>query len=205
MDQVDFKRAVADLEAREQERRARGEEPPSKGQEKDDGEEDGEGEGGSKAARRAAEGPLDLSLIKTDFNKLHPLIYWGFKNLLSEWEAWLDARPEATKRTSEGKMASANRAQSAQNLKPLFRGLRNRDLPEGVVRLLAEVVHYMQKRSYQRANDAYLRLSIGNAAWPLGVTSVGIHQRSSREKITDNVAHVLNDEVSRKYIQAVKR
>jgi pre-mRNA-splicing factor 18 len=63
----------------------------------------------------------------------------------------------------------------------------------------------MQTRSYQRANDAYLTLSIGNAAWPIGVTSVGIHERSAREKITDNIAHVLNDEVSRKYIQAVKR
>ena len=79
-------------------------------------------------------------------------------------------------------------------------------MPADVVRHLAEIVHHMQNRSYQRANDAYLRLSIGNAAWPIGVTSVGIHERSAREKIgQDNIAHVLNDEVSRKYIQAVKR
>src|SRR5437879_2748043 len=33
-----------------------------------------------------------------------------------------------------------------------------------------------------------------------------IHERSAREKIsTDQVAHVLNDEVSRKYIQSLKR
>ena len=33
-----------------------------------------------------------------------------------------------------------------------------------------------------------------------------IHERSAREKIgIDSVAHVLNDEVSRKYIQSVKR
>jgi pre-mRNA-splicing factor 18 len=91
---------------------------------------------------------------------------------------------------------------------------------------MAEVVHYMQKRQYQRANDSYLRLSIGNAPWPIGVTMVGcvffswfcscrllfgsqhysIHERSAREKISaDQVAHVLNDEVSRKYIQSLKR
>ena len=101
---------------------------------------------------------------------------------------------------------------------------------------LAEIVHHMQKRQYQRANDAYLRLSIGNAPWPIGVTMVGlvhfalswrgcksvemlihdfslvfsvlhsIHERSAREKISsDQVAHVLNDEVSRKYIQSLKR
>lgn len=96
--------------------------------------------------------------------------------------------------------------QSAQNLKPLFKMLRSRELGEDVVRHLAEIIHYAQVRQYQKANDAYLRLSIGNAAWPIGVTSVGIHERSSREKIQqDNIAHVLNDEVSRKYIQAVKR
>ncbi len=38
---------------------------------------------------------------------------------------------------------------------------------------IAEIVHYMQRREYQRANDAYLRLSIGNAPWPIGVTMVG--------------------------------
>jgi pre-mRNA-splicing factor 18 len=35
---------------------------------------------------------------------------------------------------------------------------------------------------------------------------VGIHERSAREKIhSSSVAHVLNDETQRKYIQAVKR
>lgn len=41
----------------------------------------------------------------------------------------------------------------------------------------------------------------------LKISSVrSIHERSAREKIsTDQVAHVLNDEVSRKYIQSLKR
>ena len=37
-------------------------------------------------------------------------------------------------------------------------------------------------------------------------SSCSIHERSAREKISsDQVAHVLNDEVSRKYIQSLKR
>lgn len=41
---------------------------------------------------------------------------------------------------------------------------------------------------------------------PLTYMSLRIHERSAREKIsTDQVAHVLNDEVSRKYIQSLKR
>lgn len=46
-------------------------------------------------------------------------------------------------------------------------------LPADMLARIAEIVHYMQKRAYQRANDAYLRLSIGNAPWPIGVTMVG--------------------------------
>ena len=47
-------------------------------------------------------------------------------------------------------------------------------------------------------------MAIGNAPWPIGVTMVGIHARTGREKINDrNVAHVLNDETQRKYIQVI--
>ncbi|WWC63950.1 uncharacterized protein I303_106556 [Kwoniella dejecticola CBS 10117] len=151
-------------------------------------------------------GILDLGLVKSDPNKLYPLIYYALKNVVKEWEEYMDLRPEEIRRSTQGRMAAATQVQSAQNLKPLFKSLRSRDLPPDVLRLLAELVHHMQSRSYLKANDAYLRLSIGNAAWPIGVTSVGIHERSAREKIgQDNIAHVLNDEVSRKYIQAVKR
>ena len=56
-------------------------------------------------------------------------------------------------------------------------------------------------RSVQ-ANDAYLQMAIGNAPWPIGVTMVGIHARTGREKIfSQSIAHVLNDETQRKYIQ----
>ena len=53
-----------------------------------------------------------------------------------------------------------------------------------------------------QAHDAYLEMAIGNAPWPIGVTMVGIHARTGREKISSRyVAHVLNDETQRKYIQ----
>jgi len=118
----------------------------------------------------------------------------------------MDERPDHIKRTTQGRSAAATQVQSAENLKPLFKTLRSRSLPPDMLARMAEIVHYMQKRQYQRANDSYLRLSIGNAPWPIGVTMVGIHERSAREKISaDQVAHVLNDEVSRKYIQSLKR
>jgi len=70
------------------------------------------------------------------------------------------------------------------------------------MRLFSELM----KKEYMRANDSYLKLAIGNAPWPMGVTMVGIHERSAREKIFSNqVAHIMNDETQRKYIQSIKR
>ena len=63
-------------------------------------------------------------------------------------------------------------------------------------------LYQFQCLSYMQANDAYLSMAIGNAPWPIGVTMVGIHARTGREKIfSQQIAHVLNDETQRKYIQ----
>jgi pre-mRNA-splicing factor 18 len=67
------------------------------------------------------------------------------------------------------------------------------------------MVECMRDRNYLAANDVYLKLAIGNAAWPIGVTSVGIHERSAREKIShvgnaSGKAHIMNDEVTRKWV-----
>ncbi|GAA96047.1 hypothetical protein E5Q_02708 [Mixia osmundae IAM 14324] len=158
--------------------------------------------------KRTEEGDIiiDLALLKTDPRKLYPHIYFALKKVLKEWEASMAERPESVRRSTQGKLAAATQKQSAEYLKPLFKALRKRELEPDVLSAIAEIVHNMQVREYLRANDAYLRLSIGNAPWPIGVTMVGIHERSAREKIFSNsVAHVLNDEVSRKYIQSLKR
>ncbi|KAI6104795.1 Prp18 domain-containing protein [Pisolithus thermaeus] len=183
--QNDFKKALEDVENVERELR-------NKNKEKRRGDTE--------------VGVIDLDLVKTDPDKLYPLIYYALKRTLKEWEESMDERPEHVKRSTQGKLAAAIQVQSAEYLKPLFKTLRSRSLPSDMLVRIAEIVHYMQKRQYQKANDSYLRLSIGNAPWPIGVTMVGIHERSAREKIsTDQVAHVLNDEVSRKYIQSLKR
>ncbi|XP_070763330.1 pre-mRNA-splicing factor 18 isoform X3 [Enoplosus armatus] len=102
--------------------------------------------------------------------------------LLGVWAKDLNSREDHVKRGVQGKLASATHSQTESYLKPLFRKLR------------------------KKANDAYLQMAIGNAPWPIGVTMVGIHARTGREKIfSKHVAHVLNDETQRKYIQGLKR
>jgi len=69
-----------------------------------------------------------------------------------------------------------------------------------------EIVRELKAMNFVKANDAYYRMAIGNSPWPMGVTCVGIHERSSREKIaTSETAHILNDDAQRKYISSVKR
>ena len=97
-------------------------------------------------------------------------------------------------------------AQTNHYLMPFFVLLQEKKISESVIDHLMEIVTFLQMREYVKANDAYIRLSIGNAPWPIGVTMVCIHERSARERIHSNqVAHVLNDERQRKWIQSIKR
>lgn len=44
-------------------------------------------------AELADGGILDLSLVKTDPDKLYPIIYYALKRVLSEWGEAMDERP----------------------------------------------------------------------------------------------------------------
>ncbi|CAO3684187.1 unnamed protein product [Rhizopus stolonifer] len=150
--------------------------------------------------------PIQIELISRNMDKLYTQIYAYFSYTLGEWEEHMAARPEEEKRTVPGKRAAVLQKQAAEYIKPLMRQLKKRTLEPDVLARVAEIAQRMQKRLYRDAQDAYLQLSIGNAPWPIGVTMVGIHERSAREKISSSqVAHVLNDETSRKWIQSVKR
>ncbi|CAG8639047.1 7015_t:CDS:10 [Funneliformis caledonium] len=150
--------------------------------------------------------PISIELLEKDPDKLYILIYTFLKRLIREWEQEMNNRPDHVKRSMQGKLAAATQKQTDEYMQPFFRTLKKKSIEPDVLARVTEITHYMQKREYMTANDAYLRLSIGNAPWPIGVTMVGIHERSAREKIfSAQVAHVLNDESTRKWIQSIKR
>ncbi|KAJ2632663.1 hypothetical protein H4R22_001083 [Coemansia sp. RSA 1290] len=149
---------------------------------------------------------ISVELLRRDIDRLNTLLYVYFKRVLYEWDDFLSMRPDEERLSVDGKMAMATQRQSAEYLKPLFRGLKARTLQADIVARITEIARHMIDREYMKANDAYLQLSIGNAPWPVGVTQVGIHSRASRETINaDKVAHVLNNETQRKWIQSIKR
>ncbi|OTA60303.1 hypothetical protein K449DRAFT_466252 [Hypoxylon sp. EC38] len=127
-----------------------------------------------------------------------------FTMVLREWEAAL-AREE--KRDTFASKAAVNAmVSSRENMVPLFRKFEKGDLEDDILKPIVEIVQAAQERRYVDANDGYLRLSIGKAAWPIGVTMVGIHERSAREKLHDGErGHIMSDEVTRKYLQSIKR
>ncbi|CDW52252.1 Pre mRNA splicing factor 18 [Trichuris trichiura] len=119
----------------------------------------------------------------------------SFQFLLRMWALELNDRSEEVKRSAKGRRASAIHKQT-----------REYCISGDILEHLVNIASCLLQKDYIQANNHYMQMAIGNAPWPVGVTASGIHKRPGSEKLyVRNVAHVLNDEVQRKYIQALKR
>ena len=99
-------------------------------------------------------------------------------------------------------MEATTYTQSRIYLKPLLRMLKKQTLTDDIRDSLVQMVKETLQRNYIASHERYMEMAIGNAPWPIGVTNAGIHARPGRERIfSKHVAHVLNDESQRKYIQ----
>ena len=77
--QNDFKKALEDVENAEKLMNKHADDPSSNGKRKDENE--------------GSVDILDLELLKTDPQKVYPIIYYALKRRLKEWEEWMDQRP----------------------------------------------------------------------------------------------------------------
>jgi len=136
----------------------------------------------------------------------HKKIHKFFKSLLKQWEDDLAHRPDSVKHTAAGRNETKTYKQCKDYIRPLFKMCKSRRLEPGIMAHILNIVTYCEQGEFVKANDAYIDVAIGRASWPIGVTMVGIHARSGREKIgSSNVAHVMNNELQRKYLTSVKR
>ena len=79
-------------------------------------------------------------------------------------------------------------------------------MPLDILSTMVEITNFMGQREYVKAHDAYIKCAIGTAPWPMGITGTGIHERQGRQHVRESkIAHVMNDETQRKYLQSVKR
>lgn len=126
--------------------------------------------------------------------------------ILDSWGHELNSRPIEEKTSQAGKNISARYTTTKANLKPLFKLLKKNTISRDILRQLKLIAKDLIDKNYREATSHYIEMSVGNAAWPIGVTMVGIHARTGREKISqNNIAHALNDETQRKYVQGIKR
>lgn len=136
----------------------------------------------------------------------HKKIHKFFKSLLKQWEDDLAHRPDSVKHTAAGRNETKTYKQCKDYIRPLFKMCKTRRLEPGIMAHILNIITCCEQGEFVKANDAYIDVAIGRAAWPIGVTMVGIHARSGREKIgSSNVAHVMNNELQRKYLTSVKR
>lgn len=141
-----------------------------------------------------------------DANDIPKKIYNYLKGLLRQWEDDLAQRPDHIKKSVAGRNESKTLKQCKDYIRPLFKLCKARRLEPGLQGHLNKIVGFAQQGEFVMAHDAYIDVAIGRAAWPIGVTMVGIHARSGRAKIESaNVAHVMNSELQRKYLTSVKR
>jgi pre-mRNA-splicing factor 18 len=151
-----------------------------------------------------AERPVETSPTKNDTAE-GGIKLW-IQKLMLEWRQSLDQRPPQERTT--GKVRDAEKAWSDcdEKLQPLLQRLDDISLDQSIKEHLIGIIHECNAREYRRAFDRYIQLTIGNAPWPIGVTMVGIHARSGREKIAESkVKHIMKDDVVRAYLTSFKR
>lgn len=95
--------------------------------------------------------------------------------------------------------------ETKKDLVLLLYKLRSDGLTEDMITSLSTICYYIQQKQYMKANESYMKLSIGNIAWPIGVIGVGIHARSALQKIEDSGSNIMIDDKTRRWITGVKR
>jgi len=152
---------------------------------------------------------VDLSLMdRCDFIRA-----WARK-ALKAWEKELADRPEEEKKKASVKVEIAQHRQVRRDVRPLQKRLRLYVMEEVLLDKIHVIVKFAADREYRNASEAYLDLSIGKAAWPVGLgcggsmlmeDAIGLHDRFNRMAQVKDIAYHLNDDVTRKFVQALKR
>lgn len=145
---------------------------------------------------------INLDEIDREFyQKLCTQIRKYIKQLIHSWDV-------DVQQNSDEAQAKILHETKRDVVKLLYK-LRSEKLKEDMLISLATICYYLQHKDYNKATESYLKLSIGNVAWPIGVKSVGIHSRSADLKITGEdkqlVANIMIDDKTRRWITAIKR
>ena len=148
---------------------------------------------------------VDYSQFSNEY-KSNELFNW-INIILEDWESYI--KESISNKRIKSKIVAKELEkyqQCSQNVKPLLNLLQEKKLNQVILDKLFTVMVFAENKDLLNANDRYIDLSIGNAAWPMGLTMVGIHQRTGKSSISPaQVAYILNDEITKKYLQSIRR
>ena len=148
---------------------------------------------------------VDYSQFSNEY-KSNELYNW-INLVLEDWESYI--KESISNKRIKSKVVSKELEKYQQcsiDVKPLLNLLQERQLNQVILDKLFTVMVFAENKDLLNANDRYIDLSIGNAAWPMGLTMVGIHQRTGKSSISPaQVAYILNDEITKKYLQSIRR
>lgn len=138
--------------------------------------------------------PYDPTVKFTTMTQLthEEMIYKYFKTVLKQWNYDLQFKQQQFTSTSSSSMKLPmnlkkellNQQNCSEFIQPLFGLLKHKQLSHDLIEKLLKMVQYCEDGNFRLANDEYIRTAIGNSAWPIGLTMVGIHERSGRERIS---------------------
>lgn len=92
-----------------------------------------------------------------------------------------------------------------KNLFPLLIKLRKKQLTDNILISLSSILYHMQKNEFREANQCYMDLSVGKSTWPIGIKSIGIHERRITGLNHRNISNIMKDEETRNWIINIKR
>ena len=154
--------------------------------------------------KRAAEAAAELAMSTEE------LIDKRIQDWMQEWANELARRPPEERMTAAGKQADVRYKETKEYFRPLHARLQKKTIDAELLAGLKLITDAMKERNYLHAYKIYMGVAIGNSPWPIGVTHIGLHERAGRERIghkknSRSTTHIMTDEASRKYIQALKR
>lgn len=115
------------------------------------------------------------------------------KSMLYAWEDQVQLAPDSQ---PNAKLL----IETKRDMVPLLYKLRTGTIHKDLLTSLATTLYYLQVNDMIHANDAYMKMSLGNVVWPIGIVGVGI-----RETTTIKHANVMIDDTTRRWITAIKR
>ncbi|KAG2736269.1 hypothetical protein G9P44_000359 [Scheffersomyces stipitis] len=151
-----------------------------------------------------------ITEIDTYRDKLYVILRVCIKDMIRNWEDSINYSSIAMDPSEREYQTAVQKKllhETKRDIVKLLYKLRSHKLNDDMLTSLTTIVFYLQSHDFRRANESYMKLSIGNVAWPIGVQNVGIHARSASSKIAGatKAANIMVDDKTRRWITAIKR